>query len=44
MEENMEDVQILIDVAIKIATEPFLIPLWIATFVAVFRDIHLHGA
>ena len=40
----MEDAQVIIDVAIKIATEPFLIPLWVATFVAVLRDIHLHGA
>lgn len=40
----MEDVQILVDVAIKIATEPFLIPVWIATFVAVLQDIRLHGA
>lgn len=40
----MEDVQILVDAAIKIATEPFLVPLWIAAFVAVLRDVYLHGA
>ena len=38
------DVQIILDVAIKIATEPVLIPVWIATFVAVLWDIRLHGA
>lgn len=40
----MEDVQILTQVAIKIATEPLLVPVWIATFVAVLRDVYLHGA